>query len=79
MLYFDEHAAPEAVLDQILDDLAELALAHWPRWYGYEAPTTGSVVTHATSIEQVSRPWLCAAVANRAFRSGGADWPTWSR
>jgi very-short-patch-repair endonuclease len=62
ILALNFNCAPEAVLDQILDDLAELALAHWPRWYGYEAPTTGSVVTHATSIEQVSRPWLCAAV-----------------
>lgn len=49
-----------AVIDRLLDDLAELALARWPDWPGRD----GSIPDAATS--GASAPWLKAAGAEAA-------------
>ncbi|RZK83584.1 MAG: hypothetical protein EOO66_24455, partial [Methylobacterium sp.] len=58
-----------ALIDRLLDDLAELALESWPHWYGRDASPT----------PVVADPWLKAA-AKRArlgltprFRKMGRD------
>lgn len=55
-LAFDSARTPEAVLDGLLDDLENLALARWPDWDGLDA---------ASADLSLSRPWFRAA-AKRA-------------
>src|SRR6266853_276823 len=51
----------DAILHRLLDDLADLALDQWPRWYGRNQPVEESLVEHVTCDLLVSRPWLRAA------------------
>lgn len=67
--------SPEAILDYLLDDLAELALAHWPRWYGRNEPTAVRLVEHGTINPLVSAPWVRAA----AKRAGAGYRPRFRR
>jgi very-short-patch-repair endonuclease len=52
----------EAILDHLLDDLAELALARWPRWYGRDESSADGLLEHEIANPLVSAPWLRAAV-----------------
>lgn len=66
---------PEAILDGLLDDLAELALAHWPYWYGRDEPSPDGLVGHGTADPLVNAPWLRAAVR----RAGAGHRPRFRR
>jgi Protein of unknown function (DUF559) len=57
----------EAIIDHLLDDLAELALARWPRWYGRDDPSADSLVECEIARPLVSAPWLRAAVKRASF------------
>jgi hypothetical protein len=57
--------SPEVIIDHLLEDLAELALGDWPRWYGRGEPTAVGLIEHGTANPFVSAPWLRAA-AKRA-------------
>ncbi|KMO32126.1 hypothetical protein VQ02_24335 [Methylobacterium variabile] len=46
----EEMRGAAAVIDRLLDDLADLALARWPDWPGLDGPVPG-----------ISAPWLKAA------------------
>ena len=52
----------DAILHGILDDLADIALGRWPRWYGWDKPTQEGLVQHAITDRLVSAPWVRAAV-----------------
>ena len=52
----------EKILDDLLNDLADLALDRWPRWYGRDELTADGLIDHATTDRLVSAPWLRAAV-----------------
>lgn len=53
--------SPEKILGAMLDDLAELALDCWPRWYGIDEATLFKVLKHAEQDRLISMPWLRAA------------------
>jgi very-short-patch-repair endonuclease len=52
----------DAILDQLLTDLADLALERWPRWYGHGGLSHEEMLHRATTDRSVSAPWLRAAV-----------------
>jgi very-short-patch-repair endonuclease len=51
----------EAILDDMIDDLADLAFARFPRWYGRGEMTIDELLALAKSDPHVSAPWLRAA------------------
>jgi very-short-patch-repair endonuclease len=53
---------PDAILHRLLDDLADIALDRWPRWYGWDEPAREGLVQHAMNDRLVSAPWVRAAV-----------------
>jgi very-short-patch-repair endonuclease len=55
----------EAILDELIDDLAALAFAHFPKWYGYGDIGVDELIAFAKSDSRISAPWLRAA-AKRA-------------
>lgn len=57
----------EAILHHLLDDLAELALRCWPRWYGRDRQDDpGGLLGQAAVDPGVSAPWLRAAAKRAA-------------
>jgi hypothetical protein len=56
---------PDAILHRLLDDLADIALDRWPRWYGRDEPAQEGLFQHAMTDRLVSAPWVRAA-AKRA-------------
>lgn len=52
---------PEKLLSNILNDLADLALNCWPRWYGKDDATAHEILEGAKTDPLVSAPWLRAA------------------
>jgi very-short-patch-repair endonuclease len=52
----------DAILDQLVTDLAELALDRWPRWYGRDTAQAEELLVDALADPLVSAPWLRAAV-----------------
>jgi very-short-patch-repair endonuclease len=52
----------DAIMDQLLDDLADLALERWPLWYGHSGSTQENLIQLAATDRRVSAPWLRAAV-----------------
>jgi hypothetical protein len=67
--------SPEPILDHLLDDLAELALGHWPRWYGCSEATAIGLIEYGTANPLVSAPWVRAA----AKRAGAGYRPRFPR
>lgn len=65
----------DAILDHLLDDLAEPALAHWPRWYGRDESSAEGLLEHGIANPLVSAPWLRAAVK----RAGAGHSPRFRR
>jgi very-short-patch-repair endonuclease len=69
----------EAILRHLLDDLADLALACWPRWYGRDRQDPEGLLGQAPVDPGVSAPWLRAAAKRAAagyrprFRRGAAS------
>ena len=61
----DRLGSVAGILDRLLDDLADLALARWPFWYGRETPLGEDVEEERPRDSVVSGPWLRAA-AKRA-------------
>jgi very-short-patch-repair endonuclease len=53
---------PEVILARLLDDLSDIALERWPRWYGRNEETEQGILEHATGDPLVSAPWVRAAV-----------------
>jgi very-short-patch-repair endonuclease len=53
---------PEAILDDLINDLAQLAFARFPQWYGHGQITVDELIAFAKSDPTVSAPWLRAAV-----------------
>lgn len=51
----------DAVIDQLLDDLAALALQSWPRWYGLNEHDETKPLHRELADPLVSGPWLKAA------------------
>lgn len=51
----------DRILSQLLDDLAELALGLWPRWYGRHDVSINDLLQQARVDPRVSAPWLRAA------------------
>jgi very-short-patch-repair endonuclease len=56
----------EAILRQLLDDLADLALACWPRWYGQDCQGIDGLLGRTAVKPGVSAPWLRAAAKRAA-------------
>lgn len=56
----------EAMLHHLLDDLADLALACWPQWYGRFPGTADDLLRQAAADQGVSTPWLRAAAKRAA-------------
>jgi hypothetical protein len=71
LLETDSGRAPDAILRRLLDDLADLALDRWPRWYGRDDPAEEGLVQHAMTDRLVSPPWVRAA----AKRAGAGHRP----
>ncbi len=51
----------EVILRQLIDDLAELALGCWPRWYGQDCVKPDGLPVLPTGRSDVSAPWFRAA------------------
>lgn len=51
----------EVILRQLIDDLAELALGCWPRWYGQHCAMPDGVHVLPSGRADVSAPWFRAA------------------
>jgi very-short-patch-repair endonuclease len=51
----------EAILDDLIDDLAALAFARFPKWYGYGEIGVDELIAFAKSDSRISAPWLRAA------------------
>jgi very-short-patch-repair endonuclease len=51
----------DRILNQLLDDLAELALGLWPRWYGRDEVSIDGLFQLVREDPRVSAPWLRAA------------------
>jgi very-short-patch-repair endonuclease len=56
----------DAILDGVLDDLAAVALARFPHWYGHANATVEKLITFARSNGRVSGPWIRAAAKRSA-------------
>jgi very-short-patch-repair endonuclease len=56
----------EAILDDLIDDLADLAFARFPQWYGRGEMTVDEMIAFAKSDPNVSAPWLRAAAKRAA-------------
>lgn len=56
----------EVILRQLIDDLAELALASWPHWYGQDCVTPDGLHVLPTDRPDVSAPWFRAAARRAA-------------
>jgi very-short-patch-repair endonuclease len=56
----------EAILHHLLDDLADLALGCWPRWYGPDCQAPDGLLRQAAVDPSVSTPWLRAAAKRAA-------------
>jgi very-short-patch-repair endonuclease len=56
----------EAILDDLIDDLADLAIARFPQWYGRGEIGVDELIAFAKSDPHVSAPWLRAAVKRAA-------------
>lgn len=65
LLASDGQRTGAAVLDRLLDDLADLALARWPYWHGQRETVPERL---GRSLDPpISRPWLKAAAKRAAF------------
>jgi hypothetical protein len=51
----------DAILNRLLDDLADVALDRWPRRSGRNEPSEDGLFQHATADRLVSGPWFRAA------------------
>ena len=67
LLELSSSHAPEAILSRLLDDLADVALDRWPRWYGRDEPNDEGLFQHAITDRLVSGPWVRAATKRAAF------------
>ena len=56
----------EAILDDLIDDLANLAFTRFPEWYGCGEMTVDELIALAKSDPNVSAPWLRAAAKRAA-------------
>ncbi|MGP9811813.1 endonuclease domain-containing protein [Rhodopseudomonas sp. NSM] len=56
----------EAILQELIDDLAELALTCWPRWYGRDCSTADGLHILPQDQPDVSAPWFRAAARRAA-------------
>jgi very-short-patch-repair endonuclease len=56
----------EAILHQLLNDLADLAMDCWPRWYGRGRQDLDGLLGRAAVDPRVSAPWLRAATKRAA-------------
>jgi very-short-patch-repair endonuclease len=56
----------EAILDDLIDDLADLAFARFPHWYGRGEMGLDELIAFANSDPHVSAPWLRAAAKRAA-------------
>jgi uncharacterized protein DUF559 len=56
----------EGILDDLIDDLADLAFARFPQWYGRGEMTVDELIAFAKSDPNVSAPWLRAAAKRAA-------------
>jgi very-short-patch-repair endonuclease len=65
----------EAILDDLIDDLADLAFARFPQWYGRCEMTVDELIAFAKGDPNVSAPWLRAA----AKRAAGGYVPRFRR
>jgi very-short-patch-repair endonuclease len=67
-LLLESHApSAEAIVDHLLDDLADLALARFPRWYGRGEMQLNDLIASARADPRVSVPWLRAAAKRAAM------------
>ncbi|MGX7744274.1 endonuclease domain-containing protein [Rhodopseudomonas parapalustris] len=62
-LVLPEAGSTDAILSHLVDDLADLALACWPRWYGMDCSRTDG-----TEIATADRPTIAAAWFRAASR-----------
>src|SRR5689334_9517431 len=56
----------EAIIDDLIDDLANLAFARFPHWFGRGEMTVDKLIAFAKSAPNISAPWLRAAAKRAA-------------
>jgi very-short-patch-repair endonuclease len=56
----------EAILDDLIDDLADLAFARFPQWYGAGDMAVDELIAFGKRDPHVSAPWLRAAAKRAA-------------
>lgn len=56
----------ETMLDDLIDDLADLAVTRFPQWYGRSEMTADELIVVTKSEPRISTPWLRAAVKRAA-------------
>jgi very-short-patch-repair endonuclease len=66
LLGLNSSRSADAVLNRLLDDLADVALDRWPRWYGRDQPNGDGLFQHAIADRLVSGPWVRAAAKRAA-------------
>lgn len=68
LLELSGNRSPDAILNRLLDDLADVALHRWPRWYGRDVPNEDGLFQYAITDPLVSGPWVRAAAKRATIR-----------